>query len=149
MNSSRIPLFLSTLLLLLVLQSCQEPESRIIGIWSLESREVTLYENGEISATATYFFNDDDDRILWEFQSHVMLAYEENDLELELEQTYGWEILGDEDLLLTEDDSEDVTSLEILTLTGKQLIVQIEDYRTDGSALTGDKYVYTFNRVEE
>jgi len=146
MNRYSIPFVVFTLSLAILLTSCTKPEVQIIGLWSLESNERTFYEEGEISATATYYYTGNDDGLLWEFQEDVMLVYEEK--EMELEESYTWNILSDDVLVLTEEGSTEST-LEILKLTSKEMIVQEEDYTAGGSGITGYKSILYFVRVEE
>jgi hypothetical protein len=145
MNRQTVLIVVLSLLSTVFLSSCEDPENQIIGLWLMDSYQQTVYEDEELSATATYFYADDE-AIRWEFQALDLLVYEGEDMELE--QTYSWVIENSETLVLSRENRDDI-EFEILTLTRKELVVKEEEYRTDGNILTVIEKVYNLTSVEE
>jgi len=148
MKRSNVLLIILALLGTMFFKSCEQPENQIIGLWLFDSMQRTAYEDGELTATITEYFADDE-VIYYEFQDEELLIYEGR--EKELEETYSWVITDDEELILSRldrDDRED-TEFNISNLTRKELVLMNEQYSTDGDILNVIETVYTLKRVEE
>lgn len=127
------------------LTSCEEPENQIVGLWRYASFEQTVTEDGELTSISTRFYTDDE-TIYWEFQDQSLLLYEGK--EMELEETYTWEIENGDALFLIRENLDDY-EFEILTLTRKDLVLKEEEYQTADGDLTVFERVFKLERVEE
>jgi hypothetical protein len=145
MNRHTVLIVVLSILSTVFLSSCEDPENQIIGLWLMDSFQQTVYEDEELSATATYFFADDE-AIRWEFQALELLVYEGDDMELE--ETYSWVIENDETLVLSRENRDDI-EYEILSLTRKELVFMEEEFKTDGNILTVIEKVYNLTSLEE
>lgn len=127
------------------LTSCEEPENQIIGLWRYTSLEQRVTEDGELTAVSTRYYTDDE-TIYWEFQDLSLFLYEGR--EMELEETYSWEIENGDVLFLIRENLNDY-EFEILTLTRKDLVLKEEEYQTANGDLTVFERVFKLERVEE
>lgn len=127
------------------LTSCEEPENQIVGLWRYASLEQRVTEDGELTAVSTRYYTDDE-VVHWEFQDQSLLLYEGRDMELE--ETYDWEIENGDALFLTRENLDDY-EFEILTLTRKDLVLKEEEYQTANGDLTVYERIFKLERVEE
>lgn len=146
MKRFNVPVVVSALFISIALSSCEAPESQILGLWFIESREQSAYEDGVLRAEATQYYTEEEG-IYWEFQDSDMLVYESRSMELE--QTYTWRIVNEETLILSSDDSGDGMEFEILSLTRNELKLIQEESDIEGDVLVEYKDILTFKKSEE
>ena len=60
MKRSNVLLIILALLGTMFFKSCEQPENQIIGLWLFDSMQRTAYEDGELTATITEYFADDE-----------------------------------------------------------------------------------------